>query len=153
MDQERTNLPKDFYAQASEVLGDDFWQEIGELLPSSGPRIDIYYTQQTVFVLAELPGLQRTDEVKVRLKGRTLELEGEIPCPYPVTSNRIALSERFFGTFHRLLPLPKPVLPESITARYADGLLTVTLPIDEKEEQTAIPIEFGTPGQAGSAGE
>lgn len=152
MEQDRTNLPKDFYAQASEVLGEDFWQEIGELLPNAGPRIDIYHTQGTVVVLAELPGLQRTDQVKIRLRGQTLELEGEIPCPYPVTRNRITLSERFFGPFSRSLSLPKPVLTEAITAKYADGLLAVTLPVDEADPQTAIPIEFGAAGQADPPG-
>ncbi|CAM3823894.1 Hsp20/alpha crystallin family protein [Cohnella lubricantis] len=150
MEQDRTNLPKDFYTQASEVLGEDFWQEIGELLPNSGPRIDIYYTQQSVVVLAELPGLQRTDQVKIQLRGQTIELEGEIPCLYPVTRNRISLSERFFGPFRRTLQLPKPVRTEPIKAKYAEGLLIVTFPIDEADRQTEIPIEFGAAGQPGS---
>jgi len=144
--------PKDFYTQASEVLGEEFWQEIGELLPNPGPRIDIYHTQTAVVVLAEMPGLQQTDQVRIQLRGQTLELEGEIPCPYPVTRNRIAMSERFFGPFRRSLPLPKPVSTEAVTANYADGLLTVTLPIDPEDRQAAIPIEFGPAEKASPSG-
>ncbi|WP_051318181.1 Hsp20/alpha crystallin family protein [Cohnella thermotolerans] len=146
MDQGRPNVPKDFYSQATEVLGEEFWQELGELLPNAGPRVDMYETPSAVVVLAELPGLQSPEQVRVRLYGQTLELEGDLPCPYPVTGNRIALSERFFGHFRRSLSLPKPVSPDAIAARYAKGLLIVNLPIDGSDKQTSIPVEFGPSG-------
>jgi len=139
---DQIDIPDDFYQQASEVLGEDFWQEIGDLLPVRGPRIDIYHTSSAVHVLAELPGLQSPDQVAIRLEGQTLVLEGEIPCVYPVTDNRIVLRERFFGAFKRALALPKPVKPAGIKAQYRQGLLTIELPLGSPAPPEHIPIQY-----------
>jgi HSP20 family protein len=42
--------------------------------------------------------------------------------------------ERHFGSFYRQIPLPGPVRPEGVTAKYQQGVLTVQL---EKESETA----------------
>ena len=142
MEKEKLDLPDDFYNQASDVLGQEFWEEIGGLLPVTGPRVDMYYNAASVFVLAELPGLQAADQIAIRLEGQILVLEGEIPCLYPVTDNRITRRERFFGRFQRSLPLPKPVTGERITAKYRHGLLTVELPVAQPDPPKNIPIEY-----------
>jgi HSP20 family protein len=142
VNKDKQNLPNDFYKQASEVLGEEFWQEIGELIPNTGPRIDIYYTSNNIMVLAEVPGLQSPEQIGIFLEGQTLILEGEIPCVYPVTDNRIIQKERFFGKFRRTLPLPKPVSLSQFKAKYARGLLIIEMQIEPTVQQTNIPIEF-----------
>lgn len=142
MNKKKDDISDDFYKQASEVLGPDFWQDIGDMLPVTGPRIDVYYTSSAVIVLAELPDLQQADQITMRVDGQTLVIEGEIPCPYPVTDNRIIRKERFFGRFARSLPLPKPVEPKGINARYRQGLLTVELPVAPSTPVEHIPLKF-----------
>ena len=142
MSKEKIDIPDDFYHQASEVLGQDFWQEIGDLLPVTGPRIDVYHTAASVFVLAELPALREPEQIGVRLEGQALILEGEIPCPYPVTENRITCRERFFGRFSRTLTLPKPVTAEGIKANYRQGLLTIELPLAAAAPPANISIQY-----------
>lgn len=144
-DKERQNPMidwKSFHKQAGEVLGEQFWQDISELIPNTGPRIDIYYTANTVMVLAEIPDLKSPDEISISLDGQTLIVAGEIPRLYPVTDNRITQNERFFGSFRRSLPMPKQVSANGIRARYAQGLLIVELQIDDESPQTHIPIQF-----------
>ncbi|PUA35058.1 Hsp20/alpha crystallin family protein [Paenibacillus elgii] len=128
------------HSQVGDVLGEDFWQEIAGLIPNTGPRIDIYYTQTTVVVLTELPGLQSADQIRIYVEGQTLIIEGDIPRSYPVSENRIAQSERFFGSFRRPLPLPKPVSLNGIKATYTAGLLVAELPIEEGDSQAFIPL-------------
>jgi len=142
MDKDDFSLPDHFYSQVSEVLGPQFWQDIGELIPVTGPRIDVYFNDSSVYVLAELPELQNPSQISMRLDGNTLILEGEIPCPYPVTENRIVRKERFFGRFTRSLAMPRPVKAQGIKTRYRQGLLTVELPIRPTSEQDHIPVEF-----------
>ncbi|GIP38170.1 hypothetical protein J31TS4_14500 [Paenibacillus sp. J31TS4] len=132
-----------FHRQASEVLGEEFWQDMAVLLPKPGPRVDLYHTHTAVTVLAELPGLASAEQIGLSLDGQTLVLEGEIPCDYPVTQNRIALQERFFGSFRRSIPLPKPVTLKNSKARYSRGLLIVELQIEPAAPQTQIPVDFG----------
>ncbi|MFM9282183.1 Hsp20/alpha crystallin family protein [Paenibacillus sp. p-8] len=131
-----------FHNQASEVLGEEFWQDMAGLIPNTGPRIDIYYTSTEVVVLAEIPDLHSQDQIGILLEGQTLVLEGEIPRLYPVTDNRITQEERFFGRFRRSLTMPKPVSMKGIQAKYHRGLLTVELPIDLSLQQASIPIDF-----------
>lgn len=142
MSSEHDDIPDDFYKQATEVLGPEFWQEIGDMLPVTGPRIDVYYTSSTVYVLVELPALQKADQISMRVDGQTLVIEGELPRPYPVTDNRIIRKERFFGRFVRTLPLPQPVESKGIHAHYRQGLLTVELPIKPAAQAERIPLQF-----------
>jgi HSP20 family protein len=141
-DKERQNPQKDFYSQAAEVLGDEFWHDISGLIPTTGPRIDIYHTPTAVFTIAEVPGLRSANQINVFLEGQTLVLEGGIPLLYPVTDNRITQRERFFGSFRRNLPMPKPVSMNGLKAIYSQGLLIVELQIESSMQQTNIPIEF-----------
>ncbi|WP_186438253.1 Hsp20/alpha crystallin family protein [Cohnella terricola] len=131
-----------FHKQAGEVLGEEFWQDIGALIPSLGPRVDIYYTQTTVVVMAEIPELKSKGQIGISLEGQTLILEGDIPCMYPVTENRITQAERFFGSFRRALLMPKPVSKDHIRANYSQGLLMIELQIETYEQPKNIPIEF-----------
>lgn len=144
-DHARQNPMKDlnaFHHQASEVLGEEFWQDMAGLIPNTGPRIDIYHTSTAVVVLAEIPDLHSQDQIGILLEGQTLVLEGEIPRLYPVTDNRITQGERFFGRFRRSLTMPKPVSTKGIQAKYHRGLLIVELPIDQSLQQAPIPIDF-----------
>ncbi|WP_162162906.1 Hsp20/alpha crystallin family protein [Gorillibacterium massiliense] len=131
-----------FQKQASEVLGEEFWQDISVLIPTAAPRVDIYHTQATVVVLAEIPELKSPEQIRIYLEGQTLVLEGEIPCLYPVTENRIILKERFFGSFRRSLTMPKPVSKDQINAKYRQGLLVIELQIEDSEQQTQVQIDF-----------
>ncbi|UUZ95345.1 Hsp20/alpha crystallin family protein [Paenibacillus sp. P25] len=128
--------------QVGGVLGEDFWQDIAKILPNSGPRVDIYYTSNTVVVLAELPGLNDPNLIDIRLQGQTLVIEGELPRLYPAPDNRITQQERFFGSFHRESPMPKPVSSDGIQAKYRQGLLIVELQIGQTEPSNQVPIDF-----------
>lgn len=138
----RTDAMNSIYADARELLGEDFFQEIAGLLPLNGPRIDVYETPGKVFVLAELPGLASPDQIGMTLDGTTLVMEGEIPCPYPVTENRIRQRERFFGAFRRTLSIPGSIKADCIVARYHGGLLTIELEIDPDQRPSRITVDF-----------
>ena len=49
--------------------------------------------------------------------------------------------ERAEGTFSRTLTLPAPIDPERIDARYADGILTLTLPKAEEAKPRQIVVK------------
>jgi HSP20 family protein len=61
----------------------------------------------------------------------------------PQVSGRYRQLEIEYGPFQRRIPLDEPVDPESASARYELGMLTVTLPIAAKapkSERVAIVI-------------
>lgn len=92
------------------------------------PPADVLRTQDEVIVRVELAGAAPGD-LRLRATDRELSLTGsrrEPSGPRPVRIDRMEIA---FGPFERTIPLPAPVHPESATARLADGLLEVVLPL------------------------
>ena len=49
--------------------------------------------------------------------------------------------ERSYGSFYRTVPLPQKVNLEKLTAKIQDGVLQITVPLDESARPRRIPIE------------
>ena len=59
------------------------------------------------------------------------------------TSNagNVARCERTFGKFQRTFTFPATIKVDAITARYANGVLTVTVPKAEESQTKRIAIQ------------
>ena len=91
-------------------------------------------------VVVELPGVEPSS-IQVVAADRVLVVAGE--RRRPDVHGRYQQLEIEYGPFQRRIPLGEPVDPESATARYEQGMLTVTLPIaarPPKSERVAIVI-------------
>lgn len=49
--------------------------------------------------------------------------------------------ERHHGEFRRVLPLPATIDPQTVEARFEDGVLKVTLPKMEEAKGKRIPVK------------
>ena len=90
------------------------------------PPVDLYETADAYVVMAELPGLQRSD-IEIRFHDGQLTLQGtrpkaDVPC------ERYHRVERGHGGFFRRFALPTSIDPDGIVADLKDGVLTVTVP-------------------------
>lgn len=126
--------------KVDQVLGDDFWQDIAEMLPVLGPRIDVYETKNEVVVMVELPGLRTTEDIKITMNGSVMTVSGDIQSYYPIAENGLIQTERFFGPFKRKINLPNLVYKE-IKARYDNGLLNIKLLKTNIVQEKMIDIE------------
>ena len=133
---------KTLQAQAGDVLGSDFWQEIAGMLPLSGPRLDVYETSRELVIVAELPGLSSPEEIRLTLIDRTLLLRGAIIRPYGVADDQMLMAERYFGSFERTVPLPARAVLTGLKAQYQNGLLTIRFPLELSSQEAHIPVEF-----------
>jgi HSP20 family protein len=111
-----------------------------ELLEGWGPSLDLYEDKDTVTVNAELPGLNRED-IDVSVHGNTLSISGERKREESKGSGENYRSERYFGRFSRSITLPAAVDASTVTARYRDGVLTVTLPKTEEAKRKQIDVK------------
>ena len=141
------NIKKNFqsFAEASEVLGDDFWDVISDVLPFIGPRIDIVRTSREVIVIAELAGLVSKEQISVHVQGMVLNIEGNIQRPYTEAPFQVIQDERFHGTFKRKIRLPNDCIIEKMSASYINGLLQIVIPTyssEEKYEKQKIDVQF-----------
>ncbi len=114
---------------------DELASEINDLLITSPmsiinryatPRTDVYQSENTVIIKSEVPGLSKEnmevliENTYVRLSGQKKKNVGE--------EGKVYRSERFFGSFSRIIPLPCEVQPDQAVAEYKDGILSIVIP-------------------------
>lgn len=99
------------------------------------PRVDVYQTENEVKVVAELPGISKED-VTLFVDENSVRLSGESKRIEEYREEEAYRTERFYGRFSRVIPLPVKVKYEEARADFRDGVLTVTIP---KREPGRLP--------------
>ena len=140
---------KDF-GSLQERINRMFGDTIRTLYPTDGeelekgtwaPAVDIYETNDSFVVSADLPGLNK-DEIQIDLKDNTLTLKGEKKFEEKVSKDNYIRVERAYGSFVRSFTLPQNVDPEKIKAKYKEGVLKVTIPKKEEAKPKQIKVEL-----------
>jgi HSP20 family protein len=106
------------------------------------PVIDVLEDKDKLIVKAEVPGFRRED-LDVSMQENNLMISGERKSDEERKDGEFFRSERFYGRFHRSIPLPYAVEVEQIQAQYRDGVLTVTLPISDRAKAKQIEVVVG----------
>lgn len=102
-----------------------FWQR--ELVTSSLPAVDIVEKEKSFELTAELPGMDEKN-IEIKVSNGNLQIRGEKKTEMEDKQKDYYLSERYYGAFERVFPLPTGVDADHIEARFSKGVLTVTLP-------------------------
>jgi len=118
-------------------LFDDAFRGFEGSLPSafgmSGwPSLEVNATDRELRVSAELPGLEEKD-VEILVDKDALTIRGEKRAETQNTERHF--SERYYGRFERVVPLPFAVEDGKAEASFKNGVLTVTLPRSEAAEE------------------
>ncbi|HLY60293.1 MAG TPA: Hsp20/alpha crystallin family protein [Terriglobia bacterium] len=103
------------------------------------PAVDIFETEQSLVLKAELPGIDPKD-VEVRVENNTLFLKGQRKFENEVKEENYHRIERSYGSFTRTFALPGTVNAENVSADYKGGILTLTLPKREEAKPKSIKI-------------
>lgn len=90
----------------------------------------------------ELPGLAEKD-IDVELADGVLTVSGEKREESETKDNGYLMSERRYGSFRRQLTLPADVDPESIAARFEQGVLKLTMNKDQQAASRTKKIKIG----------
>jgi HSP20 family protein len=129
-----------------ERLFEDFFRDFGWGVPAVGgtgemPRIDVSETENELKIEAELPGVEEKDLDIVLSDGR-LTIKGEKKQEKEEKKKDYHLVERSYGSFARSIGLPFDADPDKVKARFAKGVLTVTVPkpSEVKAKEKKIPI-------------
>ncbi len=117
-------------------LADQMW---GGREESWLPAVDVFDKPDAVVLKAELPGMS-PDDVQLEVEDNVLTLKGERRFEEETDDERYHRIERRYGSFQRSLALPQGALAEEISADYADGILTVTVPKAEEVKPRQIPV-------------
>jgi len=119
-----------------------FWSSFargGQLFTGWSPALDLYQSNDNVVAVVELPGMRKED-IEISLHDGTLTISGERKRESSSSGEKAQRSERYIGTFRRSIALPTRVDANKVSARYRDGILTVTLPKAEEVKPKQIQV-------------
>jgi HSP20 family protein len=91
------------------------------------PSVDLKETDQEFILTAEIPGVEK-GEIEVNITNDAVTVRGERKQKAEGKRGSYYLMESSFGSFQRVVPLPKEVLADEAKATLKEGVLTVTLP-------------------------
>ncbi len=104
------------------------------------PAVDIEETDDTLTLVAELPGMKR-DDIQVVVHEGVLTISGQRESKIEEEGDRYSRREIVRGAFKRAFTLPKTVEVEKIDAQYEDGLLKITFPKIEEAKPKRIEVK------------
>jgi HSP20 family protein len=90
------------------------------------PQMDIVERDGKLVLHADLPGMSK-DDVSVEITNDAVVIEGERKSEHEENQEGVYRSERTYGRFHRVIPLPEGINTENATASFKDGVLEITM--------------------------
>ena len=104
------------------------------------PVVDIYETDKSVILKAELPGMTK-DDIVIEINENNLILKGERKFQKDIREENYHRIERSYGTFSRSFTLPDTVDRNKVSASFKDGILEITIPKIEGAKPKQIEIQ------------
>lgn len=106
------------------------------------PSLDIYQTDGEIVAAVEIPGINPKD-IDITVSKDMLAIKGELKQEEEVKEEGYFRTERRFGSFRRVVPLPVEVKAKEAKASFKNGVLEVRIPKakDQLEEGFKPQIE------------
>jgi HSP20 family protein len=108
------------------------------------PAVDIAEQDKSFEITAELPGLDENN-IEIKLSNVNLIIKAETRVESEQKKKGDYLSERHYGSFERIVHLPKGIDPEQIAAHFSKGVSTISLPKKPEaiKPEKVIPVRSG----------
>jgi HSP20 family protein len=106
-----------------------------------GIAIDVADRDEEYVVTADLPGYE-SDDIEVTVSEGRLRIAADRESAVDEETAEYIFNERRRESVSRTVRLPEPVDEEAVTAKYTNGVLTITLPKEDVgEDGRQIEIE------------
>ena len=105
------------------------------------PRAEVFETDEQVALKLDVPGLSEKD-FEITLKDHVLTVCGERKLENGFKQEKLAWTERPYGTFRRTFTLPQAVDVNTINATYSNGILQIVFAKHEAAKPKRIPVKF-----------
>jgi HSP20 family protein len=112
-----------------------------ESFSTLAPPVEITESENEVKITAELPGIESKD-LDVNLSEESLSIRGEKRHESHGEEKGGQWTEREYGIFERVIPLPTDVKPEEAKAVFKNGVLEITLPKREGARPRSHKIQI-----------
>src|SRR6266404_849830 len=98
--------------------------------PTWAPPAEIHETAKDYVICLEVSGLNDED-VSCQVVNNTLIVRGARRFRRVSEDSKYHLSERVYGAFERLFPLPSHVRSDELRTKFSDGILEIAIPKTE----------------------
>ncbi len=88
----------------------------------------------------EVPGM-KPEEVDIQVSEDTVSIKGERKSEETTEEDGMTRSEFHYGKFSRTIALPKMIKPNEVVADYKDGILSLTMPKEDKDTPKSVKVE------------
>jgi HSP20 family protein len=95
------------------------------------PNVEVFTTDKEVVAKVELPGM-RPEDVEVEITEDSIHLSGEFKQEEEIKEDNYFRSERQYGNFERLVPLPNRIKDGEAKANFKHGILEIRAPLAEE---------------------
>jgi HSP20 family protein len=112
-------------------------------LPAEAPdmKVDVKEQDKAYVVHAEMPGIKKED-IHVMIDGAMVSISAERKEEKEVKEGeRVLRSERYFGKVSRSFQLGQDIDDAKATAKFADGVLELTLPKKAAAKTKRVAID------------
>jgi HSP20 family protein len=104
-------------------------------------RVDVSENENAYTLRAEIPGVKKED-ISVTIDGDTVAISAEVKNEKEVKNgDRVLRAERYYGKVYRAFTLGQAVEEAATAARYANGVLELTLPKKAAVQAKRITIQ------------
>jgi len=118
----------------------------GHAWPDAGlawaPDVEVFQKNNELTIRADLPGLKK-DEVSVEITDDAIVIQGERKHEHEERHEGMYRSERSYGSFYRIIPLPEGAMSDQAKAQFRDGVLEITMPAPPASKGRRLEISEG----------
>ena len=122
-------------------------QPFGGSNPFWSPEVDVVQRGDQLIVTADLPGMNK-DDVTIDVTDDRITIRGERRSEREDTRDGVYRSERSYGSFQRVIPLPEGAITEQAKATFKDGVLEITMPAPPAQATRGRRLEIGDRSEA-----
>ena len=105
------------------------------------PAIDAFQRGNEFVVRADVPGMARTD-LSVEIGDDALTIGGERKHEHHEDREGVFWSERSYGSFSRVVPLPPGAISDSAKATFTNGVLEVVVQAPSQEARRGRKVDI-----------
>ena len=104
------------------------------------PAVEVRERNGNVEITAELPGMNK-EEVQVECTDEGVIIQGEKRREVEKEEGGVRRTERSYGRFYRVIPLPQGAKTDQAKAEFKNGVLEVRVPVPEQTRKgRPVPI-------------
>jgi HSP20 family protein len=105
------------------------------------PQIESFQRGDEFIVRADLPGIEKKD-ITVEVEDNALVIQGERSETRDQREEGYYSSERSYGRFSRVVPIPEGAIADSVRASYTNGVLEIVMKAPPREVSRGRKVEI-----------